>query len=164
MEDPTAGAISRPDLAGRGLAIVETGGPAEAEGRDLEGLGRAWVSAGRAELAAHRRVVQRRAIYVGPDTSSTHLAAATGCPTVAMFGPATRGSGGPGRWGMATPWQASGTIQHRGNVWIVQNPLPCLPCTLEGCERQLGSDSVCLRELAAEQVLAAADEALGKAG
>jgi len=64
--------------------------------------------------------------------------------------------------GMDAPWQASNTIQNRGNVWIVQNPLPCLPCTLEGCERHIGSGSVCLQELAAEQVLAAADEALGK--
>ncbi len=26
-------------------------------------------------------------VYIGPDTSTTHLAAATGCPTVALFGP-----------------------------------------------------------------------------
>ena len=54
------------------------------------------------------------------------------------------------------------TIQNRGNVWIVQNPLPCLPCTFEGCERHIDSDSVCLEELSAEQVLAAVDQALAK--
>ena len=103
-------------------------------------------------------------IYVGPDTSVTHLAAATGCPTVALFGPTDPRVWGP--WpagGLDTPWQASGTIQNRGNVWIVQNPLPCLPCTFEGCERHIGSASVCLEELHAEQVLAAADQALAKA-
>jgi heptosyltransferase-3 len=57
-------------------------------------------------------------------------------------------------------WTASGTIQNRGNVWIVQNPLPCLPCTFEGCERHVDSSSVCLEELTAEQVLAAVDQAL----
>ena len=60
------------------------------------------------------------------------------------------------------PWQASGTIQNRGNVWIVQNPLPCLPCTFEGCERHIASASVCLEELSAGQVLAAVDQALAK--
>ena len=64
--------------------------------------------------------------------------------------------------GMDTPWQASGTVQNRGNVWIVQNSLPCLPCTLEGCERHIGSESICLQELQSEQVLAAADQALAQ--
>ena len=36
-----------------------------------------WIVAG---LIAGAR------IFVGPDTSVTHLAAATGCPTVALFG------------------------------------------------------------------------------
>ena len=64
--------------------------------------------------------------------------------------------------GLDRPWHASGTIQNRGNVWIVQNPLPCLPCTFEGCERHIDSASVCLEELTAEQVLAAVDQALAK--
>jgi heptosyltransferase-3 len=62
--------------------------------------------------------------------------------------------------GLAEPWQASGSIQHRGNVWLVQNPLPCLPCALEGCERNIASRSICLEELTAEQVLRAVDQAL----
>ena len=44
-------------------------------------------------------------------------------------------------------WEAAGTIQRRGNVWLVQNPLPCLPCQNEGCERHLTSFSRCLDEL-----------------
>ena len=42
---------------------------------------------------------------------------------------------------------AAGTIQRRGNVWLVQNPLPCLPCQQEGCLRRLDSHSQCLDEL-----------------
>jgi len=57
-------------------------------------------------------------------------------------------------------WAAAGTIQSRGNVWLVQNPLPCLPCQLEGCERRLDSHSQCLDELRVGQVLMAVDEAL----
>jgi heptosyltransferase-3 len=45
-------------------------------------------------------------------------------------------------------------------VWLVQNPLPCLPCQEEGCERRLDSYSRCLDELSAVQVLVAVDRAL----
>ena len=57
-------------------------------------------------------------------------------------------------------WAATGSLQHRGNVWLVQNPLPCMPCQLEGCERRLESHSACLDELPAVQVIAAVDQAL----
>ncbi len=100
-------------------------------------------------------------VYVGPDTAVTHLAAATGAPTVALYGPTDPRAWGP--WpvgGLDRPWDAAGTIQRRGNVWLVQNPLPCLPCQLEGCERRLDSHSQCLDELSPAQVVAAVDQAL----
>lgn len=100
-------------------------------------------------------------VYVGPDTAVTHLAAATGAQTVALYGPTDPRIWGP--WpvgGLERPWDAAGTIQHRGNVWLVQNPLPCLPCQLEGCERRLDSRSQCLDELAAAHVVTAVDHAL----
>ena len=52
-------------------------------------------------------------------------------------------------------------MQRRGNVWLVQNPLPCVPCQLEGCERRLESYSACLDELSAGNVISVVDEALG---
>ena len=110
------------------------------------------------ELAA--AIAAARA-YVGPDTAITHLAAATGTPTVALYGPTDPRLWGP--WpvgGLDRPWAAAGTIQQRGNVWLVQNPLPCLPCQLEGCERRLDSFSQCLDELTAAQVISALDQAL----
>jgi heptosyltransferase-3 len=100
-------------------------------------------------------------IYIGPDTAVTHLAAATGTPTVALYGPTDPRIWGPWpRNGLERPWDASGTIQHRDNVWLVQNPLPCLPCQLEGCERRLDSRSQCLDELSAAHVVTAVDHAL----
>jgi heptosyltransferase-3 len=51
-------------------------------------------------------------------------------------------------------------MQRRGNVWLVQNPLPCLPCEQLGCDRHLDSRSQCLDELGADQVLAAVDQAV----
>ncbi len=80
---------------------------------------------------------------------------------MALFGPMDPRVWGPFPvGGLDTPWQASGTIQSRGNVFLVQNPLPCLPCTFEGCERRIDSYSACLDELAPAQVLAAVDQAL----
>jgi lipopolysaccharide heptosyltransferase III len=100
-------------------------------------------------------------IYVGPDTAVTHLAAATGTQTVALYGPTDPRIWGPWpRNGLDRPWDASGTIQHRDNVWLVQNPQPCLPCQLEGCERRLDSRSQCLDELSAAHVVTAVDHAL----
>jgi heptosyltransferase III len=106
-------------------------------------------------------LIRAARVYIGPDTAVTHLAAATGTPTVALYGPTDPRVWGP--WpagGLDTPWAAAGTIERRGNVWLVQNPLPCLPCQREGCERRLDSHSQCLDELPAAQVIAAVDQAL----
>jgi heptosyltransferase-3 len=99
--------------------------------------------------------------YIGPDTAITHLAAASGAPTVALYGPTDPRLWGPWpRGGLDLAWDASGTIQRRGNVWLVQNPLLCLPCQQEGCDRRLDSHSQCLDTLTVAQVVAAVDEAL----
>jgi heptosyltransferase-3 len=151
-------------LAQRGVSVVAISGPDEAEQRYLEEVWRGVAAVHAVAWPATVSLLQGARVYVGPDTSVTHLAAATGCPTVALFGPMDPRVWGP--WpvgGLDPPWRASGTIQHRGNVWLVQNPLPCVPCTLEGCERHIGSKSICLEELTAEQVLAAVDQALAYA-
>jgi heptosyltransferase III len=152
-------------LRDRGLAILATGGPTPAERAFLDDI---WGEAGAVtridgavswpELTA---LLAQARLYVGPDTSITHLAAASGCPTVALYGPTDPRLWGPvPAAGLDPMWQAAGTIQRRGNVWLVQNPLPCLPCQNEGCERHLTSFSRCLDELAPTQVLLAADQAL----
>ena len=104
-------------------------------------------------------------MYIGPDTSVTHLAAGSGCPTVALYGPTSPRLVGP--WpvgGLDRPWAPSGRLQRRGNVWLVQNPLACLPCERLGCDGYLESRSQCLDELGADQVLMAVDQALAAAG
>ncbi|MGA9951215.1 MAG: glycosyltransferase family 9 protein, partial [Xanthobacteraceae bacterium] len=110
------------------------------------------------ELSA---VIGAARAYIGPDTAITHLAAATGVPTVALYGPTDPRIWGPWpRGGLDRAWESSGTIQRRGNVWVVQNPLLCLPCQQEGCDRRLNSRSQCLDELTVMQVVSAVDEAL----
>ena len=149
------------DLAMRGLSIVAIGGPGEAERGYLEKVWRGVCEFHQLEWPQTMKLLANARLYIGPDTSTTHLAAAAGCPTVALFGPMDARVWGP--WpvgGLAAPWLASGTIQNQGNVWIVQNPLPCMPCTLEGCERNIHSRSACLDELKPGQVIAAVDQAL----
>ena len=156
-------------LTRRGLAVIATGGPDERGylddlWRDAPTVRRLDGRLTWPELAS---LLARARVYVGPDTSVTHLAAASGCPTVALFGPTD-----PRLWGpwpargldapMYAPWAAAGTIQRRGNVWLVQNPLPCLPCQQEGCDRHLQSRAQCLDELTPRQVLTAVDQALAQ--
>ena len=154
-------------LATRGLTVIATGGPAEAERRYLDEV---WDGAnvtrrdGQLTWPQLAGLLSQARVYVGPDTSVTHLAAAAGCPTVALYGPTDPRLWGP--WpvgGLDEIWAAPGTIQRRGNVWLVQNPLPCMPCQLEGCERRLDSYSTCLDELPPERAIAAVDQALAAA-
>jgi heptosyltransferase-3 len=151
-------------LAARGLTVIATGGPDPEERRYLDEV---WTGArvtrldGQLNWPQLTGLLSKARVYVGPDTSVTHLAAATGIPTVAIYGPTDPRLWGP--WpsaGLDAPWPASGAIQRRGNVWLVQNALPCTPCQLEGCERRLTSHSTCLDELPAVRVIAAVERAL----
>jgi heptosyltransferase-3 len=155
-------------LGERGLVVVVSEGPDPAERAYLDGL---WGAgdpsvmrvAGRLDWGGLAALIAGAAVYIGTDTSVTHLAAGTGCPTVALYGPTSPRLIGP--WpigGLAEPWAPAGTIQRRGNVWVVQNPLPCLPCEKLGCAGHLDSHSQCLDELSLRQVLVAVDQALGR--
>lgn len=151
-------------ISARGLTVVATGGPAADERVYLDEV---WQGANVSRLDGKLNwpqltgLLSKARVYVGPDTSVTHLAAATGSPTVAIYGPTDPRLWGP--WpsrGLARPWLAAGSIQHSGNVWLVQNPLPCMPCQLEGCERRLDSASACLEELPVSRVMTAVGLAL----
>jgi len=151
-------------LERRGLSVVAISGPDEAECKYLDDVWQGVATVHQVGWPGTVSLLSQARIYIGPDTSVSHLAAATGCPTVALFGPMDPRVWGP--WpigGLETPWAARGTIQRRGNVWLVQNPLPCLPCTFEGCERYIESRSRCLDELTPQQVLTAVDQALAAA-
>jgi heptosyltransferase-3 len=150
-------------LKQRGLAVIAISGPDPNERRYLDEVWQGAVPIHQLTWPQNVALLKGAQVYIGPDTSVSHLAAATGCPTVALFGATDPREWGP--WpagGLEEPWQASGTIQNRGNVWVVQNPLPCMPCGLEGCERHVDSPSACLDELPAGRVLEAADRALAK--
>lgn len=153
------------DLARRGLTVVVTGGPAAGEKAYLDEIfaDRPAVVRLDGRLAWHEitALIAGARLFVGPDTSVTHLAAATGTPVVALYGPTDPRLWGP--WpsaGLERPWEAAGRRQQRGNIWLVQNPLPCMPCQQEGCGRHRESHSQCLDELPVAAVMQAIDVAI----
>lgn len=154
-------------LCDRGLAVVATGGADPAECAYLDELFEPVARSvnrvdGKLDWPQLAALLRGARVYIGPDTSMTHLAAASGCPTVGLYGPASPRGIGP--WpveGLAQPWEHRAPVQQRGNVWVVQEPLACLPCDRVGCEGHVDSFSRCLDQLAVGRVLAAVDAALG---
>jgi len=154
-------------LAARGHRIVLSGGPDPDEAAYVANVARAMPAgtlnlAGRLSLGESGCLVARASVYVGPDTAMTHMAAALGTPTVALYGPTD-----PVKWGPwpkdhdagANPWRRLGN-QVAGNVQLVQGDAPCAPCHKEGCERNVRSFSDCLQELPAARVIAALGQLL----
>lgn len=116
-------------------------------------------AAGLLTLSGSACLVSRAAAYIGADTAMTHIAAALGVPTVALFGPSNPVKWGP--WPRAhpperNPWQRCGS-QQVGNVALVQGLQACVPCLLEGCDRHVDSASDCLESLPVARVLTAVD-------
>lgn len=153
-------------IAARGLHIVLTGGndPVERDyvQRVASGMPNTLNLAGRLTLNECACVIARAQAYVGPDTALTHMAAALGVPTIALFGPSNAVKWGP--WPHAhapqtNPWRRIGS-QRAGNVTLLQGAGTCVPCGLEGCGREVSSFSDCLQSLPVERVIAALEERL----
>lgn len=154
-------------LRTHGYAIVLTGGPADAEtayARDIAARagGDILNLAGQLSLGETAEVIRRSKLFIGPDTSASHIAAATGTPTITLFGPSNpvRWGPWPKDWTGGSPWKLSGS-GHRGNVYLIQGRGACVPCKLEGCEANIHSWSDCLLMLDANRVIDAAAELLG---
>jgi heptosyltransferase-3 len=157
-------------LTGRGLTVVIAGGGSQEERDSIAALmprlpaGTIDIS-GKVDLAALAWLIHRAQVYVGTDTAVTHIAAALGVPTVALFGPSSPVKWGP--WprtlaaGAATPWLMRGA-QQRGNVYLLQGEDEdgCVPCLGEGCDKHVASLSDCLRYLPAQRVIEAVERML----
>ena len=159
-------------LQQRGLGVIFTGGSEPAELAYVDAIAAALPAgpltlnlAGTLTLGATAELIRRARLYVGPDTAVTHIAAATGTPSVALFGPSNPVKWGPWPKGWAnsgSPWQRRGSGR-QGNVLLLQGSGDCVPCMLEGCQRNILSRSDCLDQLAAATVVAAADALLSEA-
>jgi ADP-heptose:LPS heptosyltransferase len=134
--------------------VVMTSGPSDAQGASR------IVSAARERLGPHRDRVSdpdldvaelhaltgRAAVYIGGDSGPLHIASGTTTPIVALFGPTL-----PER---SMPW--------RDPRWFAEavdaGPLPCRPCRQRVC---VTADFRCLEGITPEQVVDAAERALG---
>lgn len=155
-------------LLDRAFTVVVTGGPGHDERRYLERvLGdlsspRLIALPGRLSLAQSADLIRHASLFVGVDTATTHVAAATGTRTVAIFGPTDPAIWGP--WGGA-PYEKTASVQQRGNVTLIQNPaLACVPCQREGCDRHAASRSDCLDRLAPARVIDEVEQVLRREG
>lgn len=151
-----------------GVKVVIVGGTSPDEratvSRILDGLPPDVIDlTGRVTLRALGPILSRAALYVGTDTAVTHMAAALGVPTIALFGPSNPVKWGP--WPSAwpadspSPWKRVGS-QQRGNVYVLQGEGDCVPCLHEGCERHVNSMSDCLQQLPVSRVIEVAEQML----
>lgn len=142
--------------------VVLTGSGQAAELQALEELQQQFPSgvinlAGQLSLAQLTELISGAALFVGPDTGITHLAAATGTLTFALFGPTDPGKWAPWPCGYADnkpPFAPRGSGQVN-NVYLLQGQpeRDCLPCQMEGCDRHRDSHSTCLDQLSAKRVI-----------
>lgn len=118
--------------------------------------------AGRLRFSEVAKLIASCKVYVGLDTAVTHLAAATGAPTVALYGPTNPVKWAPWPKGFKedkNPFERTGTRQVR-NVVLVQGPGDCVPCHEEGCHHHRQSKSRCLQELDAPAVIRAIEQVM----
>lgn len=149
-------------LNARGLRVVLTGSNAADEltyvAQVFSRLPANVINlAGQLSLAESACLLHRAKVYVGPDTVMTHIAAAVGAPTLALFGPSNPVKWGPWPQGYAEPRNPYHLLgnQRVGQVFLLQGSGECVPCMEEGCERNTRSLSACLQNLPSQKVITA---------
>ncbi|HEX5765059.1 MAG TPA: glycosyltransferase family 9 protein [Woeseiaceae bacterium] len=161
-------------LRNRGIAVVATGSgdPAEVAYVDKiltgcsggEELAPLSSLAGELQFNELAALIQRAVLFIGPDTSVSHMAATTGVPVVALFGPTDVARWGPwpSKWPSEpgrdnSPWQRDLLEQTQGNVSILRMACDCGSRTPD-CRLTPSTRASCMTRLAPERVL----EAVGR--
>jgi heptosyltransferase-3 len=156
-------------LASEGFYVVITGGGDDEEKAYVHSamsrMPRNVVNlAGELSFGEVTLLLRSCKVYIGPDTAVTHLAAATGAATVALYGPTNPVKWAPWPHGYRqdkNPFDHKGT-QRVGNVLLIQGEGPCVPCHQEGCDRHRRSTSRCLEELSPRTVIEGVDALLSQ--
>jgi len=146
-------------LKNSGLKLVLSGGPDQEERDYIAAIAAKLPAdtvnlAGQVSIAELAYIIAQATLFIGPDTGITHLAAATGIPVIALYGPTNPVKWAP--WPSAyhnnkNPFDKKGS-QRVNNVFLVQGEGECVPCHQEGCDRYRGSHSRCLDNLPAELI------------
>jgi heptosyltransferase-3 len=147
----------------QGIACFITGGPSASE-RDYiakilsDAPDFARSLAGQLSFADVTELIRGCRIYLGIDTVISHLAAAVGVPTVALFGPESPVRWGPWPKGYAenqSPWHADGT-QRINNVLIIQGNKGCDTCVPGDCKGRYDRGMACplMTGISSERVIA----------
>jgi len=155
-------------LLDKGHQVIITGGPAIAEINYGENLAQTFLDSptgkvislvGKTSFAEMSALLTQSKLYIGPDTATTHLAAACGTPTLAIFGPTNPVKWAPWPFGyqhQKSPWQRySSKYQLVNNVMLLQGRGVCVPCHKAGCDNHNKSHSQCLDDLPVERVIEA---------
>jgi ADP-heptose:LPS heptosyltransferase len=150
----TAAAIA---AAEPGRRIVFSSGPSDraaasriaADTRARLGAGaHRIIDFGEFDLQELRALIGRSALFVGGDTGPLHIAAATDTPVVGIYGPTLSAR--------SAPWRPASIP----TLAIERTDLACRPCDQRVCAP---GDFRCLTQLTPGVVIAAAEEALGRA-
>jgi len=145
-----------------GLHVIISGGNAANELAYCQELAKSFPFmiinlAGKASFSDAAYLLRSAKAYVGMDTAMTHLAAACGTPTLALFGPTNPVKWGPwpkGYHDKKSPWQRySSQYQQVNNVMLLQGLGECVPCHKAGCNDHNNSHSRCLDALSADRVI-----------
>ncbi len=154
-------------LSAQGLQVVLSASPAQQDldlNRDILGLlnvesrNNVVDTQGQLSLPQAGTLLRDALLYIGVDTSISHLAAACNTKTIALFGPTPPSNFGPWPNGFigTAPYHLRARSQTVGNVTILQGPGDCVPCRKAGCDDHVNSRSECLNLLEPELVIAAA--------
>jgi len=121
-------------------------------------------TAGKLSIPQAASLIRDALLYVGVDTSITHLAAACNTKTIALFGPTPPTNFGPWPNGFigTEPYALRARTQSNSNITILQGPGECVPCRKAGCDDHPNSLSECLDLLEPAQVITAIEQALNK--
>jgi heptosyltransferase-2 len=127
-------------LRAAGYRLVVLGGPDDrGAAQQLGPLGES--AAGEFTLQETGACLARARVLVSGDSGVMHMATGVGTPVVALFGPTVR---------------AFGFFPYRGPSTVLEQDLPCRPCSTAGTARCPLGHHRCLVDLAPEAVAAAA--------
>ncbi|MBU3633755.1 glycosyltransferase family 9 protein [Polynucleobacter sp. AP-Feld-500C-C5] len=119
-------------------------------------------TAGKLSIPQAGSLLRAASLYIGVDTSITHLAAACNTPIITLFGATPPTNFGPWPNGFigVQPYQLRARTQTVGNITILQGPGECVPCRKAGCLDRADSNSECLDLLEPTQVIEAVEKIL----